>query len=170
MTAEIIFDMPEDEYHAIQRMSSSGVRNMLISPGTFWQKSWLNPDREDKTTDAMVLGKAYHCARLEPEKFEKRYYRGVTPDMFEIGTHTQIKAALTKLGLKSLISGENVLAAGNRLFAAGQDAGIKFDIYQTSLKNNKKNIQGTVFIFSRISKIKMNILFIKMIIIRLINK
>lgn len=76
----IYYDMPEDAYHAIPRLSASGVRNMLISPMTFWTRSWMNPRREEQRTIFMDKGKAYHCRVLEGvEAFNARYAYALDP-------------------------------------------------------------------------------------------
>ena len=43
----IYFDLDEDQYHAEERLSASGICNMLVSPPTFWANSWLNPDKDE---------------------------------------------------------------------------------------------------------------------------
>ncbi|MCK5641917.1 MAG: PD-(D/E)XK nuclease-like domain-containing protein, partial [Gammaproteobacteria bacterium] len=70
----IYFGLPESNYHAAAAMSASGVCNMQISAADFWQRSWMNPDREDNTTAAMLAGKARHCRALEgPLAFNSRF-------------------------------------------------------------------------------------------------
>lgn len=70
----IYYDMPENIYHAIPRLSSSGVRNLMISPMTFWARSWLNPDRESAETQFTSKGRAYHARIVEgSEAFESRF-------------------------------------------------------------------------------------------------
>jgi hypothetical protein len=65
----IYFGMPDDEYHAIPRLSASGIKEIVVSPLQFWFKSFLNPDREpDEDTTAKKLGKAYHKLILEGEE------------------------------------------------------------------------------------------------------
>src|SRR5690606_73558 len=74
----IYFDLPADVYHAVPRLSSSGVQKLCVSPATFWRGSWLDPDRPDPDEDAtkaQILGRAYHTARLEPHLFEQLYVR-----------------------------------------------------------------------------------------------
>lgn len=75
----IHFDMPEEEYHAVPRLSASGVKRMLVSPLDFYMSSWMNQDRKDKRTAALDLGKAYHKLILEGEDaFDAAY--AVEPD------------------------------------------------------------------------------------------
>lgn len=67
--------LPEQEYHAIPRLSASGIRVLLQSPADFWWGSWMNPLREpDNDTAAKSIGRAYHCRILEgAEVFADRY-------------------------------------------------------------------------------------------------
>jgi hypothetical protein len=74
----IYFGLPADVYHAVPRLSSSGIQKMCVSPATFWRGSWFDPDRpepdaEEKTWQ--IIGRAYHTARLEPHLFELLYVR-----------------------------------------------------------------------------------------------
>jgi D-alanyl-D-alanine dipeptidase len=120
----VYFEMHEDEYHAIPRLSASGIANMLVSPATFWAKSWLNPDREDDDDDtpARVTGRAYHCARLEPDRFFDTYAPDLDKADLEedcLMTDTAIKAALKDLGLTQALQGEGVLERAARLRDAG---------------------------------------------------
>lgn len=125
----IYFNMAEAEYHAIPRLSSSGIQNMMVSPATFWAKSWLNPEREDEDdTDARIIGRAYHCARLEPARFMAEYAPELDKDELDsdcLMTHTAIKAALADLGQPQTKAGENVEAAAFRL----RDLGYTGQIY-----------------------------------------
>lgn len=120
-TDGIYFNMPEDEYHAIERLSSSGIQNMLVSPATFWAKSWLNKDRKETEKKHQEVGRAYHCARLEPERFAAEYVREISkadyPDA--LTTDVQIKAELKKLGEAQGRAGETVLDRAKRLRDAG---------------------------------------------------
>lgn len=119
----IYFDLPEAEYHALPRLSSSGIQKMLVSPATFWADSWMNPDKEEETDDEPVfrrVGRAYHCARFEPEDLDKRFVRElVKDDMPEhaLTTDTEIKAALKELGEAQTKAGESVLDRAKRLAA-----------------------------------------------------
>lgn len=103
----IYFDLPEAIYHAVPRLSASGLQRLCVSPGTFWQGSWLDPDRpealDEKSTDAQVLGKAYHCARLEPERFHESFVRELAKSEMPKGTlftGTDMGRALELLGAK----------------------------------------------------------------------
>lgn len=63
----IYYDMPMDDYLSLPYMSSSGVTDMQISVGTFWANH-VDPDREEKKTDATSFGTLFHTMILEPEK------------------------------------------------------------------------------------------------------
>lgn len=133
----IYFDLPDTEYHREPRMSASGIGNMLVSPPTFWAGSWMNPDKfeeidedeEDsreveKATKAQILGKAYHTARLEPEKFDALYCPEVSKSDYADGrgflaTDSDIKAQLKELNEPQTKAGETVLDRALRLKAAG---------------------------------------------------
>lgn len=118
----IYFGLPEDVYHAVPRLSSSGVQKLDVSPATFWKGSWLDPDRPEHDEDQTIyqlLGKAYHCARLEPHLFESTYVRELDKAEAPEGTlitGDDMKKALDEFGLPK--SGK-VLDLAERLADAG---------------------------------------------------
>ncbi|NDH07700.1 hypothetical protein EBX93_17600 [bacterium] len=72
----IYFGLPEEDYHAIPALSSSGIKNLMVSPMDFWVRSWMNPWREEvlEETEAKTIGKAYHKRILEGrEAFNAAY-------------------------------------------------------------------------------------------------
>jgi hypothetical protein len=98
----VYFGMIDDAYHAIQRLSCSGIQKVLVSPANFWAESWLNPNRVDRPTKARHIGRAYHAARLEPERFKLDYVRALDKsDMPEgtLFTGTDMGKALADMGL-----------------------------------------------------------------------
>lgn len=117
----IFFDMPEETYRAIPALSSSGIRDLLISPLDYWTNSPLNPAYVDEKTDAMILGTAFHRRLLEPEKFERIYAawprREDYPDAVDGGD--DLKALCGELGLKK--SGK-IMDMCERILGANPDA------------------------------------------------
>lgn len=141
----IYFGLDQADYHRIPRLSGSGVQNLIVSPGTFWADSWLNPLREEEEEDgdptpAQIAGRAYHAARLEPDLYRQVYYRGLNikeyPDA--LTTHTQIKAELVALGEKP--GSDKVLEAAKRLRAAGYPGPIKH-LLEEELQAGKEDWQ-----------------------------
>lgn len=118
----IYFDLPADVYHAVPRLSSSGIQKICVSPATFWRGSWLDPERPDPDEDETIwqlLGRAYHVARLEPHLFEAIYCRDLSKDDAPKGTlftATDMGKQLEEYGLKK--SG-SVLEQAERLADAG---------------------------------------------------
>jgi hypothetical protein len=120
----IYFGLPAEVYHAVPRLSASGIQKLCVSPATFWKGSWLDPERpelDDESTKAQVIGKAYHTARLEPHLFNSSYVRELDKKEFPAGTvftGTDMGKALEALGEKK--SG-SVAEQAERLAAAGFD-------------------------------------------------
>lgn len=118
----IYFGLPADVYHAVPRLSSSGIQKVCVSPATFWRGSWLDPDRPDldeEETIWQLLGRAYHTARLEPHLFESTYVRELDKADCPKGTlftATDMGKVLEEFGLKK--SG-SVLEQAERLADAG---------------------------------------------------
>lgn len=119
----IYFDLPESEYHEIERLSSTGICNMLISPPTFWARSWLNPDREQDNEDTLArrIGKAYHTALLEPHLLDQRFVSEIDlndyPEVLKTGK--DIEQALSDAGYPKKTKGEVVIDQARRLANAG---------------------------------------------------
>ncbi len=122
----IYFNLPEAIYHAVPRLSASGLQKLCVSPATFWRGSWLDPDKpplDEEQTKAQVLGKAYHCARLEPERFHDTYVRAISkadyPAKGLLTSDAAIKAALKELGATQSIGTETIAERGQRLLDEG---------------------------------------------------
>lgn len=115
----IYFSLAEDIYHKLPRVSASFVKAMDISESDAWQKSWMNPDKEDKATDAMINGKAAHTAQLEPELFTSKYV--VKPEVSDypncLTTVAEYGEALEKLGEPKTVKAEKVLEKARRLLS-----------------------------------------------------
>jgi len=129
----IYFGLPSEIYHAVPRLSASGLQKLCVSAATFWRRSWLDPDRaelDEEATAAQVLGKAYHTARLEPELFDQQYVRALEKSEFPkatLFTGTDMGKALEALGEKKTGS---VGEQAQRLV----DAGYEGPIWQIALQ------------------------------------
>ena len=125
----IYFNMPEAEYHALPRLSASGIKNILTSLPTFWAKSWMNSEKveDDDDSKARILGRAYHCAIFERDSLHKRYVGEPDWSSFDglIENDTAVKARLKDLGAPQTKSGELALDRAYRLRDLGCDAPIK---------------------------------------------
>lgn len=156
----IYFSMPEDEYHAEERLSKSGIKRLRISPADFWHDSWLNPEPEALTPEqersrflARVIGRAYHCARLEPERFAATYVREISQADFAkcagfLSNGDQIGKELEARGQTKKKSGETVLDQAKRLREAGYTAPIwhlEEDAMRAALMPHQILIPGKIF-------------------------
>lgn len=96
----LYFGLPEEEYHAIPALSASGIKNLLISPTDFYYRSWLNAEKEDVESEALVIGKAYHKRILEGRAaFEQAYCPTFSAPDGCLKTIDEIKAALQAAGV-----------------------------------------------------------------------
>jgi hypothetical protein len=127
----IYFGLPMDVYRNVPRLGAGSLVDLNKSAGDFWARSWLNPDRspaDEEEKAWQVTGTAYHCARLEPDKFAERYCRKpCKADYAEQAEHgacwngTEIGEALADLGCTKKASGESVADQGERLEAEGYE-------------------------------------------------
>lgn len=70
----IYFGLDEAEYHEDRSLSASGVKDIHVTPLTFWMKSGFNPNKGDDSTEPKERGKAFHARLLEGhDAFEQRY-------------------------------------------------------------------------------------------------
>lgn len=133
----IYFNLPEETYLAAERLSKSGIKRIRVSPADFWADSWLNPNPPELTPEqerarfmARLIGRAYHCARLEPEKFAAVYVREITTADFNgregfLSSGREIEAELAERGLpKKSKDDAGVLDQAKRLAAAGYEGPI----------------------------------------------
>lgn len=69
-----------EEYHASEGISSSGIKLLARRPVHFWQR-YINPEREreEGRKRHFVVGSAFHCAVLESDEFHYRY--AIEPDI-----------------------------------------------------------------------------------------
>ena len=68
---KLIPDMPNDEYHATDDISSSNIKTALKSMGKY--KAQIDGDSVFKTTPAMELGTLVHALVLEPHTFADQF-------------------------------------------------------------------------------------------------
>ena len=96
----VYLHMPEEHYHAQHRLSASGIGWMMASEADFWANSWMNPEYDDTPTDAQLLGRAFHTARLEPELLDVRFVREIEQSDYGddlLTTDSQVRAKIKEL-------------------------------------------------------------------------
>jgi len=98
----VFFGLDEAVYHAQERLSASGIKNMVVSPLNFWAESWLNPRRRlNEEADWAIFGKAQHKRLCEgKEAFQKAYAPEIHPQDFPdaLVKHEQLKAECLRVG------------------------------------------------------------------------
>jgi len=149
----IYFDLPEQNYHEIERLSSSGCAKLLMSPADFWASSWMNPTREDdakEETNAQILGSAYHMARLEPDRFAEIYARRPVEADFPTALlkDDEIKSELKSRGEAMTKAGEKKLERAIRLKSLGYSQPIFeiiLDEFNRSLGKDQIAIDGPYY-------------------------
>lgn len=67
-----IVTIDADAYHADRAIGSSGLKKLKQSPLHYWA-AYLDPEREPVDSQALRIGRAWHCAVFEPEHFGDRY-------------------------------------------------------------------------------------------------
>lgn len=99
----IYFGMPEDQYHALPRLSASGIKTLRVSPLRYWRES-LDPNRKpSQDSEPKKLGRAYHKLLLEGEEAFGAAY-AVTPCKEDypdaLSDAEALRARCEELGLK----------------------------------------------------------------------
>lgn len=83
----LYFNMSDEEYFSIPCLSATGLKMLKTDPSKFWWYSWMNPEKEDKDTDARIIGKAFHKRILEGSvAFYKSYAREFSCDRDDLIT------------------------------------------------------------------------------------
>jgi hypothetical protein len=126
----VYFDLPEEIYHRVEALGGGAICDIMVSPGTFWAGSWLDPDRpppDEDATKAQLIGRAYHVARLEPHRFALAYARHPAKADYpqcKIWNSTQVGEALAGLGETKKRAGESGADQAERLEDCGFDGPI----------------------------------------------
>lgn len=96
---EVVYGQPEQEYRQHPALNQSAMKELLVSPAHYMAA--YGPDAEPSFPSAsMILGTAFHCRVLEPERFDKRYRdKGATPGE---PTVAELKEMLKAAGVKGL--------------------------------------------------------------------
>lgn len=128
----VYFGLDEAVYHSIPRLSSSGIKNLLVSPMDFWARSWLNPRRKEDDDDAdwKVYGRAYHKRILEGrEAFYAAYASEIDPVDYPgcLTKQAEYKDECRRLCLPVGGKNEELVA---RLLAAGCDKPLLLDLIE----------------------------------------
>ena len=68
-----VYDLSNNDYHASNGVSRSGLSKIKKSPLHYWEE-YLDPGRErEQPGKALVLGSMVHTLCLEPEKFDSEF-------------------------------------------------------------------------------------------------
>jgi len=103
----VYFNIPDKVYHASPGLSSSGIKNLLISPLDYWVSS-VDPERVDVDTEANIFGKAMHRRTLEGKEDFYNHYAILPTGEDYPGTHYKIDE------LRDLCSQNRVIRSGTR--------------------------------------------------------
>lgn len=89
MTAQLVQDLSNDDYHAHKAASRTVLMELQRSPKKYHYK-YLSGEYEDEDTTALKIGSAFHTLILEPEDFSKKAV--IVPDGKRRPTKSQINA------------------------------------------------------------------------------
>lgn len=77
----IHFNLPEEEYFSEPCLSTSALKELLVSAKDFWDNSWMNPNRPVREQkNHLDFGKAVHSYILEPDTISKYAPSFVAPE------------------------------------------------------------------------------------------
>lgn len=103
----LYFSLSDSIYHADPAISRSNIVALNDTPYTYWEQSWMNPDRERKKgSEAMDYGEAFHCQLFEPARFEKQYF------VFPTESWDNNRRMISKENHDSIVDCIKVLRAG----------------------------------------------------------
>ncbi|HAQ49764.1 MAG TPA: hypothetical protein DCR37_12030 [Glaciecola sp.] len=98
----IYTEMPNDVYHSLDALSSSGLKTFFVCPAKY-QRDYLSNVSRKRTTAQMRTfdaGTYGHELCLEPHGFYERYFREVLPSDYPdaLSTNSQMENALVEAG------------------------------------------------------------------------
>lgn len=132
----LYFGMPEDDYHALKRVSSTLVKHLHVSDLDGWANSFLNPhkDEDESESDSQpkIFGAANHKRILEGLKaFDKCYAEEFEGEEGMIKSTADISAVLKELKAENpevLVSFKNKEEGVARLLTYNIDEARIFDL------------------------------------------
>lgn len=70
----IYFGLAPELYHNDPALSRTDIGNLIDTPRTYWDNSYMNPERKLKEqSPEMEYGEAFHTLLFEPKEFERRW-------------------------------------------------------------------------------------------------
>lgn len=100
----IYLDLPNDVYHALPALSSSGLKKFMSSPAHYYRDYLSGIERKRTNTQRRTLdtGTHAHSLVLEPGGYYDQFFRDVIPSDYPDALHTatQIEEQLVALDLK----------------------------------------------------------------------
>jgi hypothetical protein len=119
MKPGVYFGLSAEEYHKVEAVGSSALRDMLISPLDCWARH-VNPYREpDEESPATLRGEAFHAILLEgPAALQQRFYPALNRDDYPqvLWSGDQLSA---ECGMRMLARGGTLMDRAERLLADG---------------------------------------------------
>ena len=110
-------NLPASIYHADPALSRSQIMALNDTPFTYWEQSWMNPDRKPRkgASEEMAFGEAFHTQLFEPERFERDYFVFPT-DKWDAG-----RIMISKDNHDAIVAAIRVLRGGkdSALFLSG---------------------------------------------------
>lgn len=143
----IYFGMPEDRYHRVHALSSSGIKKMIASTMEYWAYGRMNPDYEEPVSKFFNHGKATHKLVLEGEaSYLAHYFVTLDPADFDsddiIMSTDGVKNAIRQCKVMAPVSptGTKAQELRDQLDALGEKHGQKVDLDGT-VADLKKRIK-----------------------------
>lgn len=100
----IYLNMPNDVYHNLKALSSTGLKKFIESPAHYYREYLSGIDRKRTLSQRRTLdtGTHAHSLILEPEGYYSIFFRDVIPADYPKALHTatEIEACLAELNLK----------------------------------------------------------------------
>lgn len=114
----IYFGLDPEIYHADTALSRSDILNLLDTPRTYYDNSWMNEHRAEKRftqaqRDNMAKGSAHHCMLFEHSEYNDRF-RVVPVDMH--------RDPETRIAIK--LEDHNAISAAIRVLREAEDINI----------------------------------------------
>lgn len=149
----IYFNMPEEQYHALDRLSATGIKKLIVSALQFYTEIFDDSFHRPQTL-ALHKGKAYHKRILEgQDEFYKCYVERLNKNDFKgvLDTQAELKEYCQNHDLK--VTGTKPVLIERILDVAPEMKGKILSLMQTAFdKEHASQIQLTHDEFHEIEK------------------
>ena len=132
-------NIPIEEYHAEEGISSTGISLIMDCPKRYWWEFVSGSERHKKAKQ-YEMGSALHTCILEPDKFQERFY--LARETFDMRTKAG-KEAMAKAEEEA--NGKIILRGVDCELLLAMECSVKEHSIWQKIKLNEGNIESSIY-------------------------